>query len=125
MRHRIKDGNFRLVAGIWSDSGWAVHHFSLRLHPLRPYRGDVGSASIHYSKYDVPIHYQTIFWQPNGNFHLLFSKGEVITGNIFPGKSPTQLTYFRLSPSAFTLVGNSTYIRRRTCMFVKPITDNW
>ena len=24
---RIKDGNFHLVAGIWSDNGWAVHIF--------------------------------------------------------------------------------------------------
>ncbi len=27
MRKRIKDGNFRFVAGIWSDNGWAVHIF--------------------------------------------------------------------------------------------------
>ena len=42
MRKRIKDGNFRLVAGIWSDNGWAVHIFIVV---------DVGFASIHYSKY--------------------------------------------------------------------------
>ena len=27
---------------------------------------------------DVPIHYQNIFWQPNENFHLLFSKYKLI-----------------------------------------------
>ncbi len=45
MRKRIKDGNFRLVAGIWSDNGWAVHIFIL-------VDGD--------ENMDVPIYYQTI-----------------------------------------------------------------
>ena len=42
MRKRIKDGNFCLVAGIWSDNGWAIHIFIIV---------DVGFTSIHYSKY--------------------------------------------------------------------------
>ena len=56
-----KDGNFRLAAGIWSDNGWASHIFIVV---------DVGTTQ----NMDVPIHYQTIFRQPNENFHLLFFK---------------------------------------------------
>ena len=66
MQKRIKYGNFHLVAGIWSDNGWTVQIFIVV---------DVSFASIQYSKYGHahPL-YQTIFWQPNKNFHLLFAK---------------------------------------------------
>ena len=63
----------------------------------------------------------TIEWQVwdtciNNRVH---SHVELLPVIFCPGICPTQLTYFRLSSSAFTLVGNSTYIRRG--MFGKPL----
>ena len=76
MRKRIKDENFHLVAGVWSNNGWTVHIFIVV---------DDGFASIHYSKYGrAHIHYQTMFLQPNKNLHLLFSNFKICSDTPAP-----------------------------------------
>ena len=65
---RIK--RWKFLFGYWNMVGWLdghVHIFFSECHPLLNY----GAA--HGSYMDLSIHYQTIFWQPNENVHLLFS----------------------------------------------------
>ncbi len=62
MGNIIKDGTFHLVARIWLIMDGHVHIFIV-VSPMSTTQN-----------MDVHIHYQTIFWQPNENFHLVFSK---------------------------------------------------